>query len=268
VSATDVNDKIAAFSSRGPQVVLAAPGVAVTQQTICNGGREKCEIFGTFSGTSMASPHVAGVAAMIEGLGVTDAGALRDVLTSTARPKGERSLYGAGIVDVGAAASHVFYTDLALRAVALLGLGWVVGRRIRKRGGLMARTPASVAGAIMAGVGLVPIAPLLGLGRYATLAMRPLGEWDLVLFGAGVHQWLLLASALPAVALTLFAFASKRVRPLIGGVALGTAALLVQHLVSGDVAFVGGPMLAKVWMVANALVCLWLARTALDQKKV
>jgi serine protease len=267
VTATDVNDNIAPFSSRGPQVVLSAPGVAVTQQTICNGGREKCEIFGTFNGTSMASPHVAGVAAMVEGLGVTDAGALRDVLTSTARAKGDKNLYGAGIVDVGIAASRVFYTDLALRAVALMGLAWLVGRRIRRRGGTMARTPASVSGAIVAGVGLIPIAPLLGLGRYATLAMRPLGEWDLVLFGAGVHQWLLLASALPAVALTLFAFASKRVRPLIGGVALGTAALLVQHLVSGDVAFVGGATLAKVWMVANALVCLWLARTALDQKK-
>ena len=59
VSATDASDKIAWFSSRGPQVVVAAPGVAVTQQTVCDGGKNKCELFGTFSGTSMASPHVA-----------------------------------------------------------------------------------------------------------------------------------------------------------------------------------------------------------------
>ena len=44
VSATDSNDSIAWFSSRGPQVAIAAPGVAVTQQTICDGGRNKCEI--------------------------------------------------------------------------------------------------------------------------------------------------------------------------------------------------------------------------------
>ena len=77
----------ARFSSRGPQVGIAAPGVAVTQQTVCNGGKDKCEVFGTFNGTSMASPHVAGVAAMVESLGVTDPAAVRDALESSARAK-------------------------------------------------------------------------------------------------------------------------------------------------------------------------------------
>jgi hypothetical protein len=131
----------------------------------------------------------------------------------------------------------------------------------------MAWTAGSVAGAIVGSVGLAPFAPMLGFGRFATLAMRPLGEWDLVLLGAGAHQWLLFASALPAIALTLVGFASRRVRPFIGGLALGTAALLLQHQLSGDVAFIGGATLGRVWMAANALVCLWLARTALDQKK-
>ncbi|HSQ66554.1 MAG TPA: S8 family peptidase, partial [Polyangiaceae bacterium] len=72
VSATDSNDKVAWFSSRGPEIAIGAPGVAVTQQTICNGGKDKCEVFGTFNGTSMASPHVAGVAAMLVAEGVTD----------------------------------------------------------------------------------------------------------------------------------------------------------------------------------------------------
>ncbi len=44
VSATDSSDKIAWFSSRGPEVSIAAPGVGVTQQTVCNGGRDKCEV--------------------------------------------------------------------------------------------------------------------------------------------------------------------------------------------------------------------------------
>jgi serine protease len=267
VSATDDKDKIAWFSSRGPEVVLAAPGVAVTQQTVCNGGKDKCEVFGTFNGTSMASPHVAGVAALVESMGVTDAGALRDALTSTARAKDDKNLYGAGIVEAGAAASRVFWTHLVIRSIALLGLLWLVARRIRKGGGTVARTAGSVAGALVASVGLFPLAPLFGLGRFTTLAMRPLGEWDLVLMGAGFHRWLLLASALPAIALTLVGFASKRFRPFIGGLALGTAALCAQMAWSGDAAFVGGPLLARVWAVANALVCLWLARTALDTKR-
>jgi serine protease len=64
VSATDKNDNVAWFSSRGPQVVIGAPGVGITQQTVCDGGKNKCEVFGVFNGTSMASPHVAGAAAM------------------------------------------------------------------------------------------------------------------------------------------------------------------------------------------------------------
>jgi len=278
VSATDDKDKIAYFSSRGPEVTIAAPGVAVTQQTICNGGRDKCEIFGTFNGTSMASPHVAGVAAMIEGLGVTDPAAVRDALTSTARtsPSGDDAkLYGAGIVDAGAAASHVFWRHLLVRGLALLGLAWLVGRRIKKRGGTLARTPGAVLGALATAVGLLPVVPMLGLASHAggrlrtllELAMRPLGEWDLVLMGADVHRWLLLASALPALALTMLGFASRRVRPFIGGIALGTAALLVQLAWSPDAAFVFGATMERVWAVANALLCLWLARSALDARR-
>jgi hypothetical protein len=149
-----------------------------------------------------------------------------------------------------------------------------VARRIHKSRGTVARTAGAVAGAMAASVGLLPLAPVLGLastaGRLRTaleLGMRPLGEWDLVLAGAGMHRWLLLASVLPALGLTLLAFANSRVRPFIGGIALGTAALLAQLTWSGDAAFIGGPMLARVWMVANALVCLWLARTALDAKR-
>jgi serine protease len=274
VSATDDKDKIAWFSSRGPQVVISAPGVAVTQQTICNGGKDKCEIFGTFNGTSMASPHVAGAAAMIEGLGVTDADSVREALTSTAREKDDAKLYGAGIVDVGSAASHVFWSHLTLRVLALAALAWGVARRIRKRGGKVARTPGAIVGALAAGVGLLPLIPLLGLaahtgplGTVLDLAARPIGEWDLVLAGVGVHRWLLLASAGPAIALATLAFASKRARPFIGGVALGTAALLAQMAWSGGVAFVAGPLLARVWAVGNALVCLWLARVALQTER-
>jgi hypothetical protein len=205
-------------------------------------------------------------------MGVTDADAVRGALSASARPKGNANLYGAGILDAGSAASHIFYNHLLVRALALVGLVWLVGRRIRKNGGKMARTAGAFLGALVASVGLLPIAPLLHLrggGQLHTaveLAMRPLGEWDLVLAGAGLHKWLLLASALPALGLTMFGFASRRLRPLIGGVALGSAALLAQLAWSGDAAFVGGAMLARVWTIGNALLCLWLARMALDAK--
>jgi|CZKU01.1.fsa_nt_gi serine protease len=278
VSATDDTDTIAWFSSRGPEVGIAAPGVGVTQQTICNGGRDKCEIFGTFNGTSMASPHVAGVAAMIEALGVTRADAVRDALFGGARAPtagSDPNLYGAGILDGGAATSRVFWSHWGLRALALLGLGLVVRRRIGKRGGCMTRHPGAWFGTALASVGILSFAPLAGWlnqsGRardFVELAMRPLGEWDGLLWGAGAHQWLLLASALPTLALAAIGFRSRHLRPLIGGIALGSAALLVQMAWSGDAGFVAGAFLARVWEVANALVCLWLARVALEDKKL
>lgn len=272
VSATDESDTIARFSSRGPQLSIAAPGVAVTQQTVCNGGRDRCEIFGTFNGTSMASPHVAGVAAMIEALGVTRASAVREALLSSARPKGNANLYGAGIVDAGRAVSSVYWGHVVKRLLFLTAIGWLVARLIRKQRRGVALGAGAVLGAMTAAIGALPILPLFGLAPYSgpgstlvQLAMRPLGEWDVVLWGAASHRWLLLASAVPVLAMAALGFSSRRLRPTIGGIALGMAAFLAQIAWSGEVAFVGGVLLARGWALASALVCLWIARVGLER---
>jgi subtilisin len=53
----DANEGLAVFSSRGPEVAVIAPGVNVYSLSK-NGG------FDTMSGTSMATPHVAGLAVL------------------------------------------------------------------------------------------------------------------------------------------------------------------------------------------------------------
>ena len=62
VAATDRGDARASFSNRGPQVDLAAPGVDVYSTWPGLSG------YYTKSGTSMATPHVAGVAALMWGV--------------------------------------------------------------------------------------------------------------------------------------------------------------------------------------------------------
>jgi subtilisin family serine protease len=75
VAATDSNDRRASFSSTGPDVEVSAPGVSIWSTHLKNG-------YGTLSGTSMASPHAAGAAALRAGQSgaPTTASALRDEL--------------------------------------------------------------------------------------------------------------------------------------------------------------------------------------------
>jgi subtilisin family serine protease len=95
VAAVDNQGELASFSSFGRQTVhLAAPGVAVLSTTL--------QGYGVMSGTSMASPHVAGVAALLLAhepkLSV---GQLKDRLIRTATPLGSlyRQVLSSGIVN-------------------------------------------------------------------------------------------------------------------------------------------------------------------------
>lgn len=273
VSATDKNDNIAYFSSRGPEVAIGAPGVGVIQQTICENGKNKCEIFGSFNGTSMASPHVAGAAAILVGQGITDPDSVKAVLQSTAAPKEDKNLFGAGILESGTAAVRTHWVHFGVRLAALVALALLVARRIKEKGGKIEKGPGKIFGAVFAGLGLLPFLPLLGIPArlggmrgFAELAMRPFGEWDLLL-SPDLHRWLPLASAAPAFLLTTLFFNNKLLRPFVGGLALGSAALLVQIGISGETWFALGSIGLRVFCALNVVGLLFVARMSLDAKK-
>jgi|AntRauTorckE6833_2_1112554.scaffolds.fasta_scaffold01191_13 subtilisin len=98
VSATEIEDDVADFSSRGPEVDVAAPG-----KSVCSAALDRYDVL---DGTSMASPHVAGVAAQLRAAGQSSSEA-RDRLLETAEDLGlAESEQGAGLVDVAAALGY------------------------------------------------------------------------------------------------------------------------------------------------------------------
>ncbi|MPZ97695.1 MAG: S8 family serine peptidase, partial [Propionibacteriales bacterium] len=121
VGATDVNDVVAGFSSRGP---VTWDGVTLTKPQISAPGHHIYSAwprqlpegpYFTISGTSMATPHATGVVAlMLSGAPNLTVAEVRDLLESTARVEPHMGTvpdndYGHGITDSYAAvtkASH------------------------------------------------------------------------------------------------------------------------------------------------------------------
>ncbi|HVZ71456.1 MAG TPA: S8 family peptidase, partial [Polyangia bacterium] len=119
VAATQFDDSTTFYSNWGPEIDIAAPGgnVRVDQ----NGDGQPDGVlqhtvmdaqpgYRWFMGTSMATPHVAGVAALVMSAGVRTPDAVEQLLMETARrPAGGHAgarvddRYGAGVVDAGAA---------------------------------------------------------------------------------------------------------------------------------------------------------------------
>lgn len=272
VSALDSSDRLAWFSSRGPGVDLAAPGVAVVQQTICNSGRDRCERFPSYNGTSMAAPHVAGAAALLVSLGLSDPTGVERALTKQARrlddsAKG-RYQFGAGALDAASAVRRVALERTLGRLVALSLLIFFVFRTVRRKDPrLTPWTPAFLAPALLAGPGLLFFAPFL-LGRHndlVDLLARPLPDWD-ILLGASFHGFLPLGTVLLPFGLTLLFLNLRGARPVLAGLAVGLAAYLCAAAVQGGVHSVMGRWGLGFFAVLNAVACLLLARLVLTEK--
>lgn len=112
------DDSIRSTSSRGPtpggrrKPDITAPGTGIIST---NNNWESAEDYVSYSGTSMAAPHVAGAAALLMQRGVTDPMAIKAILINSAEDRGDvgwDATYGWGYMDLNHAFGHVDDTFL------------------------------------------------------------------------------------------------------------------------------------------------------------
>jgi len=270
VSATDYERNLTFYSNWGKDIDVAAPGGdtrsdkngdghpdGVLQNTI-RVGRPMENDYLWFQGTSMASPHGAGVAALIVASGVTNPDEVERVMKTTAKnPTGAKwdEKYGAGIIDASAAVAAG--TDAyAPERAGLAGLLMLLGL-----GGL------GLAGARGRGLQLAGLGGLLGglVVASGALGTTPLAygvAGGLAALGFAFGSPLAFSAALPLVAAALL----LKVRPLRGllvGLAFGTAALLLHGAVVLPTVLdglPGGLAIDRLWLLGNAALAVVLAR--------
>lgn len=264
VSATNYDRGLTFYSNWGKDIDVAAPGGdtrndkngdghpdGVLQNTI-KIQQPMANDYLWFQGTSMASPHAAGVAALIVGEGITNPDEVERIMKETAvHPNGKKwdKKFGAGIIDAQAAVAKA-HTDYA-----------------PERGGL-----AFLFGLLaLGGVGLASARGrnkafgLLGLGAAAAVASGAFGFAPLAYAFAGFTgtfgSGLWMSAALP-FGLALVGLGYKPARPVLAGLALGYAAMLAHGalvlptLLSG---VPGGEWADRLWLAVNAGAALWLA---------
>lgn len=284
VAATQFDESTTFYSNWGPEVDIAAPGGntrvdqngdgkpdGVLQHTIIPTNTSKTDYL-WFMGTSMATPHVAGVAALVVGAGVKTPDAVEEILLGTARkPKAHADAsgrvddhYGAGLVDAGAALRKARggrgAGELALAgAFALLGIAG-----LRRRGGSIP-LGAGFAAALVAGSSGLFALPFLIPGQHAALNVASEGL-PLMLSGfLGAGNPLIWSAVLPLGFIVLF-YGVPKFRPFLAGLAFGAAGALLFAAVSGvvDVSFVPNA-LDRVWLAGNAAIAALLG-TAVARK--
>ncbi|HEX4462561.1 MAG TPA: S8 family serine peptidase, partial [Polyangia bacterium] len=267
VASTQFDETTTFYSNWGKEIDIAAPGGntrvdqngdgqpdGVLQNTIVPGDISRNDYL-WFMGTSMASPHIAGVAALVVGQGVTDPDAVEKILKDTARqpkiaPKDKQNRYGAGIVDAAAAVKKAQLGYGGLELAGALGLAAMLMLRLRRIGALALGLGAGGFGALVVGASGLFFLPQLAHvpSAAATILAHGFPAWEPTFLGTP-GAWLF-HSALAPLSAMLLLYGSTRGRRIAAGFALGVGANLMFALVAGTVA------IPAIWLAVNAIASI------------
>ena len=287
VAATQYDETTTFYSNWGKEIDIAAPGGntrvdqnndgmpdGVLQNTLVDGNPGKSDYLG-YMGTSMASPHVAGVAALVVGEGVTNPDHVESILKSTARKpkkgKFDKKRYGGGIVDAKEAVLKARSTFGAWQLGLGLLLAGAIAGSVRRRGMLGIKLgPGYLAGVAMGASGLFFLPYLGGIASLPVLETlsRGVPSWDLAVLGPAGHGNGLFFSALIPFGLIAALYGVRRLRAPLAGLAIGVGAHLLFHAAVRltDIQWIPSAGVAdQLWLVANAAICGFIAAVVMKR---
>jgi len=280
----------APYSSYGKELDIAAPGGdkrqgdtgGILQNTIDPRDVSR-SVYAAYQGTSMATPHVAAVAALLYAEGASGPDEVEKALFAGAKRVGGQAWteeYGHGLLDAqaslaalggGASRWPSMWWALALLALVLLTM------RGRERPGYfnILFRPSFLIPLVLATVGVFFARSWFGgasgvAGDVVDAAYLPIPDWQRIIFGRGKMANPLFYSSLIPLLLSFLAIKSQGLRPAIGGLALGFAGFLSYAAWSKAPALAWMPFtfLALPWLVVNTFICLIIARAMLKKETV
>ena len=295
VSALDPTGNKAPYSNFGAGVDISAPGGSeagkILQETI--DPERGLPVFEGYQGTSMAAPHVAGVAALVKASGIKEPDEILQVLKQSVRPVQEDPLnhFGAGHVDAAAAVKLALRGQITFKDFFrwLRDSGYL-NPRFWIDGGVVALMPKilMVLGSYLLAWFLRNYFPFgwswsLATGLFAGSSglfflrgfyIFDLPQWPFRVLGSSIPELgnavqgstalnPLFASVLIPLALVLLFLGHPQWKWVAIGSALGVASCLaVSAVLSPAVWGLGSGVVARVFLGVNALLCFGLAYLA------